>query len=187
MPLLKHYILLAEYNQLMNQRQCKAASKLSVEELNEDKKAFFKSILGTLNHILVGDIIWLKRFAQLPICKEHLLYFTELEKPKSLDILLFQNLDEFKFEREKVDSLIVNWVRNLSDETLDQCLPYQNMVGKIFNKPLSSLINHLFLHQVHHRGQITTLFSQYSIDFGETDLLEIIEECNAEQVHESRS
>lgn len=178
MPLLNQYILLAEYNQLMNQRQCEAASKLTVEELNEDKKAFFKSVLGTLNHVLVGDIVWLKRFAQLPACKEHLLYFLEIEKPKSLDSLLFYNLDEYRYEREKIDNLIVNWVRNLTDEILGQCLSYQNMAGEKFNKPLSSLVNHLFLHQVHHRGQITTLLSQHDIDFGETDLLEIIEECN---------
>jgi len=53
----KQIILFAEYNQLMNQRQYAAAGNLSEAELREDKGAFFKSILGTLNHILVGDII----------------------------------------------------------------------------------------------------------------------------------
>jgi len=48
------------------------------------------------------------------------------------------------------------------------------MKGSSFQKDFSSLINHLFLHQVHHRGQATTLLSQFGVDFGETDLIEII-------------
>ena len=48
------------------------------------------------------------------------------------------------------------------------------MNGQNFEKEFSSLINHLFLHQIHHRGQATTLLSQSRVDFGETDFLEII-------------
>ena len=51
------------------------------------------------------------------------------------------------------------------------------MNGQSFQKQYSSLINHLFLHQVHHRGQVTSLISQFGGDFGDTDLIEIIEEC----------
>lgn len=156
-----------------------AASKLSIEELNKDQKAFFNSVIGTLNHILVGDFIWLKRFSVLPACKESLSYFAVLEKPQSLNAMLFQNFDELRTEREKTDEIMVSWVGSLTNDTLNQCLSYQNMAGKEFSKPLGSLVNHLFLHQVHHRGQVTALLSQQGIDFGETDLIEIIEECNA--------
>ena len=179
MPLINQLQLLAEYNELMNRRQYKAASQLSIQELNLDQKAFFKSVLGTLNHILIGDIIWLKRFSELPICKKPLLYFSEKNQPESLSSIIFQDFDELREEREKVDKLIVSWLSKLSDEKLNQCLSYNNMAGKTFNKPLGSLIHHLFLHQVHHRGQVTTLLSQYGIDFGETDILEMIEECRA--------
>lgn len=50
------------------------------------------------------------------------------------------------------------------------------MAGKSFNKPLDSLINYLFMHQVNHRGQVSTLLSQFGVDFGETDLIEIIDD-----------
>ena len=53
------------------------------------------------------------------------------------------------------------------------------MAGKTFNQPFSSLLNHLFLHQVHHRGQVTVLLSQSGVDFGDTDLIEIIEDFGA--------
>ncbi len=170
-------MLLAKYNRLMNQRQYSAASALSSTELNKNQKAFFKSISGTLNHILIGDIIWLKRFSALPVCKEALSCFVAVEPPKSLNAILFQDFNELSIERKRVDEVIVDWIDSLTDDTLTQCLPYQNMAGKEFGKPLGSLIHHLFLHQVHHRGQVTTLLSQYGIDFGETDILEMIDEC----------
>lgn len=171
--------LLAEYNQLMNYRQYEAAAKLTDSDLYEDKGAFFKSVFGTLNHILVGDIVWLKRFSVHPSSRKALSYLNELEKPKSLDVLLFTDFDELKKEREKIDQIIIEWVNQLSDTDLTTCITYTNMAGNSFSKPFLSLINHLFLHQVHHRGQVTTLLSQCGVDFGETDLIEIIDECGA--------
>lgn len=176
---LNQLVLLAEYNQLMNQRQYAAAAKLSSADLCEDKGAFFKSVLGTLNHILVGDIIWLKRFAAHSSGHEALSYVSDLEMPKSLDVLLFHDLDELNNEREKIDRIIINWIKQLSSADLSACISYSNMAGNSFSKPLLSLVYHLFLHQVHHRGQVTTLLSQCGVDFGDTDLIEIINECRA--------
>ena len=59
-----HFELMADYNRWMNHNLYRAAGALSPAELLEDRGAFFSSILGTLNHLLVGDIIWLQRFAQ---------------------------------------------------------------------------------------------------------------------------
>ena len=58
MDVINQFKLMAEYNQLMNKRLYKATAELSDIEIKEDKGAFFKSIFGTLNHILVGDILW---------------------------------------------------------------------------------------------------------------------------------
>ena len=179
MSVLNQFRLLAEYNQLMNQRQYAAAASLSIEELNKDTGAFFKSVLGTLNHILVGDMIWLKRFAAHSSSADVLSYLLRIDIPKSLDALLFTEFSDLQAEREKVDQIIVTWVNSLSEEVVKSCIEYQNMAGKAFHKPLASLMNHLFLHQVHHRGQVTTLLSQFGVDFGETDLVEIIDECSA--------
>ena len=163
----------------MNQRQYKAASHLPREELNKDNKAFFKSVLGTLNHIMVGDIIWLKRFGEHRSNNKLLSYVINLKKPVSLNEILFNELDELKQEREKIDKIIIDWVDSLSQENINGCITYTNMKNETFNKPFASVLNHLFLHQVHHRGQVTTLLSQYGVDFGKTDLIEIIDECTA--------
>ncbi|KAF3978563.1 MAG: damage-inducible protein DinB [Methylococcales symbiont of Iophon sp. n. MRB-2018] len=167
---------LAEYNKLMNHRLYEAASQLSENELKNDRGAFFKSVLGTLNHILVGDIVWLKRFAKHPSSQKSLVYISNLGKPKSLDAILYDDFESLRTEREKIDNIIIQWIDALSTSDIKEYISYKNMAGLGFKKIYVSLINHLFLHQVHHRGQITTLICQSGLDFGNTDLIEIIPE-----------
>ncbi|MBO1924228.1 DinB family protein [Thiomicrorhabdus sp. 6S3-12] len=177
MSQLNEFALQADYNRLMNQRQYEACANLSAAQLKQDQGAFFKSILGTLNHILVGDIIWLKRFGAHPSSQKALAYVNQLAKPASLDSCLFADLSKLHKERKKIDAVIIDWIGNLDEEAMRECISYTNMAGERFSKPLPCLITHLFLHQVHHRGQVTTLLSQCGVDFGETDLIELIAEC----------
>jgi len=70
MSQLAHFQLIARYNAWMNDKLYAAAGQLSPQTLSEDRGAFFPSILATLNHIALADIIWLKRFAEHPACAE---------------------------------------------------------------------------------------------------------------------
>lgn len=169
-----HFDLFAEYNRLMNARLYDGASQLSDSDLRRDRGAFFKSVLGTLNHILVGDILWLKRFAKHPSSEAALRYMVNMERPRSLDATLFDELEPLREQRTVVDDIIVDWLGSLVEVDFQGAISYESMSGVRFTKPFASLISHLFLHQVHHRGQVTTLLSQSGVDFGETDLIEII-------------
>jgi uncharacterized damage-inducible protein DinB len=174
--MLDQFKLFARYNRLMNERILEAAAKLPVDDLSRDRGAFFKSVLGTLNHVLVGDIIWLKRFAAHPPSREALARLDDYPQPESLDAILCADLDSLATQRARVDAVIADWIAGLEESALEDRLAYRNMAGKPHNKPLASLISHLFLHQVHHRGQATTLISQSGEDFGDTDLLELIDD-----------
>lgn len=175
MELLNQLKLLADYNQLMNRRLFGAARKLSSDELKMDRGAYFKSILGTLNHILVGDLIWLNRLANHhPSHFLSLKAVQEMTMPSSLDAILYNEIEELWDERQMVDSAIVCWMNELEPLDLEQPLHYKNMAGHEFKKQTGSLIVHLYNHQTHHRGQLTTLLSQAGVDFGATDLIEII-------------
>jgi uncharacterized damage-inducible protein DinB len=167
-------VLLAEYNQLMNQRIINASHNLSNDALLEDKGAFFNSFLGTLNHIMVGDILWLKRFALHSRTFVSLLPLNAIEKPTALNEIIFSDLTLFQKTRAMLDVIIVKWCIELTEDDLNRPLKYTNFKGETHKKILSDLILHLFLHQTHHRGQATTLLSQANINFGETDLPEIL-------------
>jgi len=171
-------MLMAQYNQLMNQRIIEASTKLSTDSLAENKGAFFSSVIGTLNHIMIGDILWLKKFATYPSAYASLLPVNELSRPEKLDLIIFSDLVSFKEKRSTLDNILIQWCNELNEGDLDKALSYTNFKGESHNKRLGDLLLHVFLHQVHHRGQVTTLLSQEGIDFGETDLLEMVpNEC----------
>ncbi|TDO98058.1 DinB family protein [Marinomonas balearica] len=163
--------LMASYNQYMNRSVYESAAKLTSEQLNKDQGAFFNSILGTLNHILVGDIIWLKRFADHSMHFPSLDYLLDVPSPKALNSILYSDFEELMAARFKLDEVIVNFTSELTAESLESPLKFHNMKGVLFSKKLGYLIQHFFNHQTHHRGQVSTLLYQAGIDIGVTDLL----------------
>ncbi|MCG7200215.1 damage-inducible protein DinB [Marinobacter pelagius] len=177
MSLKYHFELLATYNQWMNSKVYEAAGQLSATDLAKDRGAFFGSILGTLNHILVGDTIWLKRFATHPSCLNSLREVTDLQNPTSLDQVLFDDIGSLSKQQIWLDRQVVNWITQLSEDDLDFTLSYRNTKGILANKRYSSLMLHFFNHQTHHRGQVSTLLSQAGVDIGVTDLLAQIPEA----------
>jgi uncharacterized damage-inducible protein DinB len=172
---IKHIRLLAEYNQWMNAKLYASAMGLSNEALNADRGAFFGSILGTLNHLVVADTIWLQRFASHPAGFRSLALVRKLEAPASLDQILHTGIQELAAQRSQLDHCIIDWTREMHDEKLlDRDLEYGNMKGVHSRKNFFSLLLHFFNHQTHHRGQTTTLLSQAGVDVGITDLLALI-------------
>ena len=176
MSLTEHFKLLATYNQWINAKMYDAAAHLSAEEQARNRGAFFGSILGTLNHIVVGDTIWLKRFATLSSSRASLHEVVDLPNPSSLNQILFEDLATLSEHRARLDSLTIRWVGELSEGDLDVVLSYRTTKGVPVSKRFSSLILHFFNHQTHHRGQVSTLLSQAGQDVGVTDLLLMIPE-----------
>lgn len=172
---IEHITLMASYNQWMNQKVYDAASHLTDAQLLEDRRAFFGSILGTLNHLALGDTVWLKRFAQHPAGYLALVPLEAVAMPSDLKHLAFADLRTLAAYRVWLDQLIIDWVNTLQAPELDHRLHYHNMRGVAANKDFSSLLLHFFNHQTHHRGQVTTLLSQAGVDVGDTDLLALID------------
>jgi uncharacterized damage-inducible protein DinB len=169
-----HIVLMASYNEWMNAKLYEAAGKLSPQELASDRKAFFRSILGTLNHIVVADTAWLKRFATHPAGYGSLDPVRRLPAPVSLDQIVFADFGALCAHRKMLDEVIRRWVEELAEADLPHVLHYANMKGITAQRRFSSLVMHFFNHQTHHRGQATTLLHQVGQDLGVTDLLALI-------------
>jgi len=169
-----HVALMAAYNEWMNAKLYATAATLPAAELAAERGAFFGSILGTLNHLVVGDTVWLKRFAEHPSRHAALEPVRRLERPRALDQVLFTDFGELSAHRRMLDGAIVRWAAELTNADLEQVLRYASMKGVVSHKRLFDLVMHLFNHQTHHRGQATTLLSQAGVDVGVTDLLMLI-------------
>ncbi|WP_426142056.1 DinB family protein [Pseudomonas sp. DWP3-1-2] len=176
MDRIQHLQLMAAYNQWMNQKVYQAAAGLSGEQLHADRKAFFGSIIGTLNHLVVGDTVWLKRFARHPAGHQALEPVKVLDDPLALDQVLCPELSALEARRQMLDQVIIEWTAQLSESDLDAVLSYRNMAGLEAHRNFYGLLTHFFNHQTHHRGQTTTLLSQAGVDVGSTDLLGLVPE-----------
>lgn len=174
MGLCRHIVLMASYNEWMNTKLYEAAARLSHAELVADRGAFFGSLMGTLNHIVVADTIWLMRFTEHPSAHRALAPVQALAVPTSLDQIVFDDIDLLAERRALLDAVIRRWATSLTEPDLKHVLEYKNTKGVVGRREFGALIMHFFNHQTHHRGQATTLLHQAGQDLGVTDLLMLI-------------
>ena len=154
-----HAHLMAQYNEWMNSRLYAVCASLPDTDLRQDRGAFFQSIYATLNHIAYGDLAFLSRFTGNP---------SGVPEPGAD---LFGAFEVLRSERAALDQRILVWSASLSPAWLAEPLTYTSKIdGKTWTVPKWALVTHMFNHQTHHRGQVTTLLSQMGLDVGTTDI-----------------
>jgi uncharacterized damage-inducible protein DinB len=156
------YLMFAAYNSWANERLYDAAEKLSDADYRADRGAFFKSVHGTLNHLLVADRIWMRRFTG------------QGEEPPRLDAILHEPFAELRAARRAEDARIAQWISGLSEADLASTIKYRTVVNpRTIEQQLAPALDHLFNHQTHHRGQAHCLLSGL-IGNGATPSLDLI-------------
>jgi uncharacterized damage-inducible protein DinB len=152
-------VLMARYNQWMNRKLYQACEGLDEARRKQDVGAFFGSIQGTLNHLLYGDTVWMRRFTGRPTAGLH----ARME--------FHPDFVALRAMREVFDREIVDWAGKLEPIWLAADFTYtRQSENQVVTRPAWHLVTHMFNHQTHHRGQITTLLSQFGVDPGMTDL-----------------
>ncbi|WP_437512135.1 DinB family protein [Sorangium sp. So ce1099] len=172
MSWLEQYRALARYNRWMNDKVFGLVGKLDDIERKRDRGAFFKSIHGTLNHILLGDRRWMGRFtgdAERFAPRDASGRVIEIT---SMAQELYADFNDLARERARTDADILAWVYQIDERALLGDLTW-TAAGTVTPRshPLWWAVGHFFNHQTHHRGQVTTLLSQMGIDPGVTDLV----------------
>ncbi len=176
MEQLNQYKVLARYNRWMNEQLYALAGELTDEQRKRDLGAFFRSIHGTFNHLLLTDRAWLARFTGDRALATVTASNGERIALRSLDQELFADFTELRRVREETDSFIETWVGTLTPDQLAAMLAYRDSKGRPYEHPLWWAVSHFFNHQTHHRGQVTTLLSQLGRDPGVTDLVVMLHE-----------
>lgn len=150
----------ARYNRWQNQSVYAAAATLPDGTRKRNMGAFFKSIHATLNHLLVGDQLWLDRVGGTP---------TTIA---SLDQELYADFDELRVQRERADDRLDQLIASIDEARLAGTLTFRRLSGNKgeLTLPFALTMMQLFNHQTHHRGQVTTLLMQCGVDVGVTDL-----------------
>ena len=143
-----HYRMFARYNEWANLQVYAATAQLTPEQYRADRGAFFKSLHGTLNHLLATDRIWMRRFTG------------EGDAPDRLDAILFETFDELNAARQAEDRRIIDFIDRLDEADLARTIKYRRISSpEQFESQLAPALAHWFNHQTHHRGQVHALLT----------------------------
>ena len=153
------YQRLAAYNAWMTDKAYVAADQMSDADRKQDRGAFFKSVHSTLNHILFADRVWMSRF------------FDKSYKVNGMGVDIFEDYAELRQAHMDMCQDIVAFADHVTSDWLAETMTWTRATdGVSRSRPRWLLVTHMFNHQTHHRGQLSTLFMQAGIDIGVTDL-----------------
>ncbi|MEO1676981.1 MAG: DinB family protein [Pseudomonadota bacterium] len=153
--------VMARYNAWQNNGLIELLQGVDAEALNKDRGAFFGSILGTLNHILWGDRIWMARFDD----------WTKPTLGIAESPTLCPTFDAWSADRVRADGRIKVWADKLSPVRLRGDLTWMSgATGREMAKPIAICVTHFFNHQTHHRGQVHAMLTSAGLKPQMTDL-----------------
>ena len=157
---------MAAYNAEMNRRLYAAAGKLSDAERKLQRGAFWRSIHGTLNHLLWGDRIWMSRFAGWP----------KPDVPIKQSAAVYDDFAMLAAERRRTDEDMIAWAKGVDERWLAGDMTWVSAsVNREFTHARGFLVTHLFNHQTHHRGQAHAMITAAGQPTGDTDLFLVVE------------
>lgn len=152
---------MAAYNKWQNDGLRALVQTMDSHDLMRDRGAFFGSILGTLNHLLWGDTLWISRLDGGPS--------TDLTVKDSTTFM--PTAATWAGERFRVDARISRWAAQVHAIDLVGNLQwYSGSLGRDFEKPMGLCVIQMFNHQTHHRGQVHAMLTAAGKKLGDTDL-----------------
>lgn len=156
---------MARYNSEMNRRVYAAAATLGDKQRRADVGLFWKSLHGTLCHLLWGDRQWMSRFDGWPP--------NTLPNPQSPTLI--HDFEELRAARVDADARIEAFAHRIDDAWLASDLEWYSGAAKAnLRKGKRGLLMQFFNHQTHHRGQAHAALTRHGVDPGDTDLFLIV-------------
>jgi uncharacterized damage-inducible protein DinB len=155
-----HFVTMAQYNAWANARVYRAAAALPEDLYRKDTGAYFKSLQGTLNHLLTADRIWMWRLTGSGA------YQTQL------DAIVYADLPSLSAARQAEDKRLIDFVAGLSEPEFEEMWDYKTLSGAPQRQRRREILAHVFNHQTHHRGQVHAILT--SLGVAEPDPLDLV-------------
>jgi uncharacterized damage-inducible protein DinB len=164
--------LLAQYNQVANQKMDNIIRTLSDAQWNHEFAGYFKVIKHLCSHIYISDYTWMKRFGQFrgfQFIKDPLfeLSMTYASQP-------FDDIADYILKRETLDKKLIMFANELDASDLEKTISFANMKGETVTKNVGGSILHIFNHQTHHRGMISLYLDMMGIENDFSGLLPLV-------------
>ncbi|MEI6874214.1 MAG: DinB family protein [Spirochaetota bacterium] len=156
-------VALATYNRDASHALCELLSRQDDTLLREEQGSFYKSILGTLEHIAQGEIGWLRRFkgfysypslssAPLLACS-----------PDEATVMIKAGFPGLRETLATLDGLLLSFAKELDEATLHGRMKFKNFKGEDLERDYWNLVLHILNHGTHHRGEISALLDRKGV------------------------
>lgn len=152
MELVTHFRRMARNNAWSNWRLLKACSRLSPEEFRATRTSFFPSIQATLDHILVVDLYYLDALEGGRLGYAHL----SARQP-------LQDFAVIRTDQIATDQRLIGFCDRLTAEELSRVIGIDRGPKGIDYETVCDTLAHLFVHQIHHRGQVHAMLAGTAI------------------------
>jgi len=160
-----YFLTLARYGEWATRKLYAQVDALPEADYRRDAGLFFKSVHGTLNHLLVAErLIWFRRFAEG--VSPQLALNAEVETDRT-------RLRERLFEAASAWAPLID---ALPAERFAEPLHYTSTKGVAQSLPFDATLGHVFNHGTHHRGQITAALTAMGQACPELDLVWMLQE-----------
>ncbi len=160
---------MARYNQWATQRLFKTVDLLPEEAYRRNVGLFFKSVHGTLNHLLLGEHeLWFKRFSGA---------VTSINtRFTALDAEVEPDRQRLRQRLQGEAAVWLPWLDGVSEQQLLGELHYQRTDGLAVSLPFAATLAHVFNHGTHHRGQVTAALTMLGQACPVLDLVYMLQE-----------
>jgi uncharacterized damage-inducible protein DinB len=142
------FVEMARQNLWANDRLHAACASLSDQARKAARTSFFGSIHRTLAHILIVDLFYLG-----------MLVDGRAERPADDAEDHHPDYDTLREAQAACDRRLLAYCESLTPEQVVGEVVLERDPGRKVRERLADVLPHLFLHQVHHRGQVHAMLS----------------------------
>jgi len=152
MDLVTHFRCMARNNAWSNWRLLKACSRLSPEEFGATRTSFFPSIQATLDHILLVDLYYLDALEGGRLGYPHF----SCRQP-------LQDFAVIRTDQIATDQRLIGFCDRLTEVELSRVVSIDRGPKGMDQETVADTLSHLFVHQIHHRGQVHAMLAGTTI------------------------
>lgn len=152
MELVTHFQRMARNNAWSNWRLLEACSRLTSDEFRAIRTSFFPSIQATLDHILLVDLYYLDALEGGRLGYRHF----AMRQP-------VQDFAVIRTDQIATDQRLIGFCDRLTKDELSRVIGIDRGPNGIDHETVGDTLSHLFVHQIHHRGQVHAMLAGTSV------------------------
>lgn len=153
----------AAYNQAANAALATILAGQDEAVLREDQGSFYKSVIGTFEHVVGAEVSWLKRYPTFfpgTVLEGKALVVADIEATKAR---MSSSVKELLAVAKEADALLVSFIGGVTEQQLGARVKYKTYKGDELERTFGHLLMHILNHGTHHRGEISALLDRKGI------------------------